>query len=134
MFRKPKNGLPLIILLFFIEKGTNIADLNNKIDSYMKEVSRKEKDLSELIILLCILKPLTRIHLHSNRTALFKYAVCVYICSYHIAILILMIACINYSTLQSRRSQKKDRNRNQKIVGSGKTQYFCNLSEKPEFL
>jgi len=109
-----------------LEKGTNIADLNNKIDSYMKEVSRKEKDLSGIDYFTLHLEPLTRIHLHSNLDSLVPNTPFVYIyVLIIIAILILMIACINYSNITiAQVSGKRTEIGIRKLLGAGKTQLF----------
>jgi putative ABC transport system permease protein len=92
----------------------------------MKEVSRKEKDLSGIDYFTLHLEPLTRIHLHSNLDSLVPNTPFVYIyVLIIIAILILMIACINYSNITiAQVSGKRTEIGIRKLLGAGKTQLF----------
>jgi putative ABC transport system permease protein len=109
-----------------LEKGTDVADLNNKVDSYMKEVSRKEKDISGIDYFTLHLEPLTRVHLHSNLDGLVPNTPFVYIyILIIIAILILMIACINYSNITiAQVSGKRTEIGIRKLLGAGESQLF----------
>lgn len=109
-----------------LEKGTDIGDLDNKIDTYMKEVSIKEKDLSGIDYFTLHLEPLTRIHLHSNLDSLVPNTPFVYIyILIIIAILILLIACINYSNITiAQVSGKRTETGIRKLLGAGESQLF----------
>jgi len=109
-----------------LEKGTNIADLDKKINSYMKEVSLKEKELTGTDYFTLHLEPLTRIHLHSSLNSLVPNTPFVYIyVLIIIAILILMIACINYSNITiAQVSGKRTEIGIRKLLGSGESQLF----------
>lgn len=109
-----------------LEKGTNIADLDNKIDSYMKEVSLKEKDLSGIDYFTLHLEPLARIHLHSNLDSIVPNTPFVYIyVLIIIGILILIIACINYSNITiAQISGKRTEIGIRKLLGAGEQQLF----------
>lgn len=109
-----------------LERSTDIRDLDNKIDSYMKEVSLKEKNLSGIDFVTLHLEPLTRVHLHSNLDGLvpntpFAYIYVLII----IAILILMIACINYSNITiAQVSGKRTEIGIRKLLGARNSQLF----------
>lgn len=109
-----------------LEKGTNIADLDNKINSYMKDISLKEKDLSGFDYLTLHLETLTRIHLHSNLDSFVPNTPFVYIyVLIIIAILILLIACINYSNITiAQVSGKRTEIGIRKLLGAGESQLF----------
>jgi putative ABC transport system permease protein len=109
-----------------LEKGTDIADLDNKINGYMKEVSLKEKDLSGIDYFTLHLEPLTRIHLHSNLDSFIPNTPFVYIyVLIIIAMLILMIACINYSNITiAQVSGKRTEIGIRKLLGAGESQLF----------
>src|ERR1035437_3419394 len=109
-----------------LEKGTDIADLDNKINSYMKEVSLKEKDLSGIDYFTLHLEPLIRIHLHSNLDSFVPNTPFVYIyVLIIIAILILMIACINYSNITiAQVSGKRTEIGIRKLLGARNSQLF----------
>ena len=110
----------------FLEKDTDIRDLGNKIDSYMKEVSLKEKDVSGIDYFTLHLEPLTRIHLHSNMDSLVPNTPFVYIyVLIIIAILILMIAIINYSNITiAEVSGKRTEIGIRKLLGATESQLF----------
>ena len=109
-----------------LEKGTDIADLDNKINGYMKEVSLKEKDLSGIDYFTLHLEPLTRIHMHSNLDSFIPNTPFVYIyVLIIIAMLILMIACINYSNITiAQVSGKRTEIGIRKLLGAGESQLF----------
>jgi putative ABC transport system permease protein len=109
-----------------LEKGTDIGALDNKIDSYMKEISLNEKDLSGIDYFTLHLEPLKRVHLHSTLDGLvpntpFTYIYVLVI----IAILIILIACINYSNIAiAQVSEKRTEIGIRKLSGAADSQLF----------
>jgi putative ABC transport system permease protein len=109
-----------------LEKGTDIKDLGNKIDTYMKEVSLKEKDLSGMDYVTLHLEPLARVHLHSSLDGLVPNTPFLYIyVLIIIAILILLIAVINYSNITiAEVSGKRTEIGIRKLLGASELQLF----------
>lgn len=118
----PANYFTFLLL----EKGTDVGDLSNKIDSYVKEVSLKEKDLSGIDYFTLHLEPLARVHLHSSLDGLVPNTPFVYIyVLIIIAILILMIAIINYSNITiAQVSGKRTEIGIRKLLGASESQLF----------
>ncbi len=109
-----------------LEKGTDIGDLDHKIDSYMKEVSQKEKDITGIDYFTLHLEPLASVHLHSTMDSIVPNTPFVYIyVLIIIAILILMIAFINYSNITiAQVSGKRTEIGVRKLLGAGESQLF----------
>jgi putative ABC transport system permease protein len=114
------------ITFLLLEKGTDIGDLDKKVDSYMREVSRSEKDFGGIDYVTLHLEPLIRVHLHSTLDGIVPNTPFVYIyVLIIIAILILLIACINYSNIAiAEVSGKRTEIGIRKLLGAGESQLF----------
>ncbi len=84
----------------WLNKGTDIPDLERKIDKYMKRISASELEMTGGDYLTYRLQPMERVHLNSTLDGMVPNVPALYInILIAIAIFILLIACINYSNL-----------------------------------
>jgi putative ABC transport system permease protein len=118
----PANWLTYLLL----DNESSIEDTGKKIDEYMRNLDTEELGLRANDYATFNLEPLTRIHLHSELEAMVPNGnlAYIYILSV-IAILILLVACINYTNLavaQSTRRQKEMGMR--KVLGARQVQLF----------
>ena len=88
-----------------LQKNTDQSAAEKKIDGYMKTVVRKELALKGSEYLTYQLEPLLRIHLHSQTGGLESNGNITYVyIMFVIGILIVVIACINYTNLATAQS------------------------------
>jgi putative ABC transport system permease protein len=118
----PANWYTYLLL----ENESSIEKVGRKIDEYMQNLDSEEIGLRTNGSATFLLEPLTRIHLHSELDAMVPNGNLTYIYILSaIAILILLVACINYTNLavaQSSRRQKEMGMR--KVLGARQAQLF----------
>ena len=103
-----------------------IAPLQAKITAYMKEVNKEEMQLEGNSFMTYHLEPLTQVHLHSeldgfepNSNITYIYVLAA------VALLILLIACVNYTNLSTAQSAGRSAEIGmRKVMGAGKKDIF----------
>jgi putative ABC transport system permease protein len=119
------NEANYITFLLLRQEG-QVKAMQAKIDHYMNTVIRKEMQLEGSSYSHYILEPLTRVHLHSdldgfepNGNILYIYVLGA------VALLILLIACVNYTNLSTAQSAGRSAEVGmRKVLGAGKKQVF----------
>ena len=115
------------ITYLLLKNKQQIAPLQQKIINYMREVSKSELKLAAGQFLTFHLAPLTTVHLHSNLPGDLEPSgsiVYVYILTI-VAVLILIIACVNYVNLAIAQSAGRGAEISiRKVMGAGRTQLF----------
>jgi len=109
-----------------LKNQDQLPGFQRQLDAYMKDVSRGELKLAASSPLTYNLEPLLRVHLHSPLDGLEPSgsATTVYILGI-IALLILIIACINYTNLATVQSSAKSTEIGiRKVLGAQKSQLF----------
>ncbi|HEU4902399.1 MAG TPA: ABC transporter permease, partial [Flavisolibacter sp.] len=114
----------LTYLLLQDEKSVPV--LQKKIDAYIRNIGKDEMQLTGSQYMTYHLEPLTRVHLHSdldgfepNNNILYIYIMAV------VAVLILLIACVNYTNLSTAQSARRSAEISmRKVMGAGKAQVF----------
>lgn len=118
----PANYMTYLLL----EGGTNIAELDNKIDNYTKGISHNEAGIPGIDYFSFHIEPLTSVHLHSSIEGLVPNTPSIYIyVLVIIAIMILIIACINYANITvAQASERRTETGIRKLMGVRKAQLF----------
>ncbi|HEV7334193.1 MAG TPA: ABC transporter permease [Flavisolibacter sp.] len=100
--------------------------LQQKINSYIKQVTKDEMQLQGNQYMSYHLEPLTSVHLHSRLDGFEPNSNIVYIYIMAIvAVLILLIACVNYTNLSTAQSAKRSAEISiRKVMGAEKIQVF----------
>ena len=114
------------ITYLLLNKTTTVSSVQTKIASYMREVSKKELELSGNRYLTYHVEPLTRVHLHSslqgfepNNNITYIYVLGI------IALLVLSIASVNYMNLATAQSAGRTAEIGiRKVLGAKRTQIF----------
>lgn len=114
----------LTYLLLQDEKSFPV--LQKKIDAYINKVGKEEMQLKGNQFMAYHLEPLTRVHLHSeldgfepNNNILYIYIMAI------VAVLILLIACVNYTNLSTAQSARRSAEISmRKVMGAGRGQVF----------
>ncbi len=121
----PANYITYLLL----EKGTGLTELNNSIETYMRNVTKEETGLPGIDYFSYHLEPLTSVHLHSNLDGLVPNTPFIYIyVLIIIAVLILLIACINYANITVARASEQTKEIGvRKVLGARKGQLFIHF-------
>ncbi|MFL5774324.1 MAG: ABC transporter permease [Flavisolibacter sp.] len=114
------------ITYLLLGKGVQFKNLQSKIDNYIKQVGKEEMQLQAGQFSRYHLEPLTAVHLHSdldgfepNNNITYIYILAA------IAVLILLIACVNYTNLSTAQSAGRSAEIGmRKVMGAGKQQVF----------
>jgi putative ABC transport system permease protein len=114
------------ITYLLLNKNASISSVQKGIAAYMKEVSKKELDLSGNSYLTYHVEPLSRVHLHSslqgfepNNNITYIYILGI------IALLVLSIASVNYMNLATAQSAGRTAEIGiRKVLGAKRTQIF----------
>ena len=109
-----------------VQSSEVIEPLQAKIDTYMKEVNKEEMQLEGNHYMTYHLEPLTKVHLHSqldgfepNGNITYNYVLAA------IALLILLIACVNYTNLSTAQAAQRSAEIGmRKVMGAGKRDIF----------
>ena len=104
----------------------SVAALQGKIDTYIDKVLREEMQLQKGQFTAYHLEPLPEVHLHSaldgfepNNNIMYIYIMAI------VAVLILLIACVNYTNLSTAQSARRSAEIGmRKVMGAGKRQVF----------
>ncbi len=109
-----------------LEKGTDLASLNKKVDAYVRDIGKKDRDFTDVDYFTVHLEPLTHVHLHSNIDGLIPNTPFIYIyILIIIALLILTIAIINYANITiAQVTEKRTEIGIRKLLGAKKGQLF----------
>lgn len=114
------------ITYLLLRDEKSLPAVQSKIDSYLKKIGRDEMQLQGSQFMAYHLEPLTAVHLHSkldgfepNNNALYIYVLAA------IAVLMLLIACVNYINLSTAQSVKRSAEISmRKVMGAAKGQVF----------
>ena len=114
------------ITYLLLQDEKSLPSVQQKIDDYIKTIGRNELHLEGNQYMAYHLEPLTRVHLHSdldgfepNNNILYIYIMAI------VAVLILLIACVNYTNLSTAQSAKRRAEISmRKVMGAGKSQVF----------
>jgi putative ABC transport system permease protein len=114
------------ITYLLLQDEKSLPAVQRKIDGYIKTVGKEEMHLEGNQFMAYHLEPLTRVHLHSeldgfepNSNILYIYILAA------IALLILLIACVNYTNLSTAQAAKRSAEISmRKVMGAGKGQVF----------
>ena len=114
------------ITYLLLKKGQSFDQLQSKIDQYSATVLKKEMELTGSSFSHYRLEPLKSVHLHSgldgfepNTNILYVYILGA------VALLILLIACVNYTNLSTAQSaQRSPEVGIRKVLGAGRGQVF----------
>jgi putative ABC transport system permease protein len=109
-----------------LRNKNSFAPLQQKIDNYIRSVGKEEMDLAAGQFMAYHLEPFTSVHLGSeldgfepNSNVLYIYILAV------VAVLILLIACVNYTNLSTAQSARRSAEISmRKVMGAGKRQVF----------
>lgn len=113
------------LTFLFLKETGNIETLQSKIGDYMKEV-KKEMGLSEENSMNYHLEPLTNVHLHSKVEGFEPNSSITYLWVLGgVALLILLIACVNYTNLcVAQAAGRSSEIGMRKVLGAGKNKIF----------
>jgi putative ABC transport system permease protein len=114
------------ITYLLLKNNSSLQHLQQKIYQYMKEVSAGELKMDKGAYLTYHLEPLTKVHLYSeldglepNNNIVYIYVLAV------VAVLILLIASVNYTNLSTAQSASRSAEIGlRKVLGANKTQVF----------
>jgi putative ABC transport system permease protein len=114
------------ITYLLLHDKDQIVPLQHQITAYMKTVTRKDLKMEGNSYLTYHLEPLTKVHLYSeqegfepNNNIVYIYVLAI------VAILILLIACVNYTNLSTAQSTGRSTEVGmRKVLGAGKRQLF----------
>jgi putative ABC transport system permease protein len=109
-----------------VRQEDGIASLQQKIRDYMDEVSREEMQLEGNHYMTYQLEPLTKVHLYSQLDGFEPNSNIVYIYVLAaVALLIMLIACVNYTNLSTAQSARRNAEIGmRKVMGAGKRDIF----------
>ena len=116
------------ITYLLLQDDESLASLQKKVDDYMEELNAKEADFK----MAFHLQPLTQVHLHSELDGLEPNSDITYIYILAaVALLILLIACVNYTNLSTAQAAGRSAEIGmRKVMGAGKKDIFVQfLSE-----
>jgi putative ABC transport system permease protein len=121
----PANYITYLLL----EKGTRITGLSNSIETYTRNITSEETGLPGIDYFSYQLEPLTTVHLHSNLDGLVPNTPFIYIYVLIItAVLILIIACINYANITiARASEQMKETGVRKVLGARRWQLLIHF-------
>ena len=115
------------ITYLLLKNNTDVTSLQSQITAYMKRVDRDEMKITGSQYLTFFLEPLTSVHLHSNLGDGFEpngSITYIYILLV-VAVLILIIACVNYINLSIAQSAGRSAEIGiRKVLGAAKKQLF----------
>lgn len=114
------------ITYLLLRNGNGFSGLQKKIDDYIRKIGKEEMQLEGSKFMAYLLEPLTSVHLHSeldgfepNNNILYIYILGA------VAVLILLIACVNYTNLSTAQSARRSAEISmRKVMGAGKFQVF----------
>jgi putative ABC transport system permease protein len=114
------------ITYLVLQDERSLPVAQKKIDAYIKKIGKEEMHLEGKQFMAYHLEPLTRVHLHSdldgfepNNNILYIYIMAI------VAVLILLIACVNYTNLSTAQSAKRSAEISmRKVMGAGRRQVF----------
>ncbi len=115
------------VTYFLLRNKNDIAQLQKQINAYMQSPSvKKEAGLDGNAYLTYHLEPLTKVHLYSSLSGFEPNGSITYIYMFlMIALLILIIACANYTNLATAQSSGRSAEIGmRKVMGSSKTSVF----------
>lgn len=114
------------ITFLLLRHGDQVKKLQAKIDNYMNSVARKEMQLSGKDYSKYILEPLTSVHLYSDLDGFEPNGNIIYIYVLGaVALLILLIACVNYTNLSTAQSAGRSAEVGmRKVLGADRKQVF----------
>ncbi|WP_121355038.1 ABC transporter permease [Flavisolibacter nicotianae] len=114
------------VTYLLLQDEKSVPVLQNKIDAYIRNIAKNEMQLTGPQYMAYHLEPLTRVHLHSeldgfepNNNILYIYIMAA------VAVLILLIACVNYTNLSTAQSARRSAEISmRKVMGAGRGQVF----------
>ncbi|WP_224998667.1 ABC transporter permease [Cesiribacter sp. SM1] len=114
------------VTYLLLNDKASIEPLQAKIENYMKEVNREELKLEGNNYMTYHLEPLTEVHLHAQQDGFEPNSNITYIYVLAaVALLILLIACVNYTNLSTAQSAGRSAEIGmRKVLGAGKRDIF----------
>jgi putative ABC transport system permease protein len=114
------------ITYLLLNSERSFPALQQKINAYINQVAKEEMQLQGNQFMAYHLEPLTNVHLHSKLDGFEPNGNIVYIYIMAIvAVLILLIACVNYTNLATAQSAKRSAEISmRKVMGAEKSQVF----------
>lgn len=114
------------ITYLLLQNGDDIQPLQSKVTAYAVKVAKEEMQVEDSHFMTYHLEPLTKVHLHSeldglepNNSILYIYILSA------VALLILLIACVNYTNLSTAQSAGRSAEIGmRKVLGADKKQVF----------
>ena len=109
-----------------LNKKESLAPLQNKIHRYMQEVKQEGDFLQGEDSMTYLLEPLTKVHLYSDKEGLHPGSSIVYLWILGaVALLILVIACVNYTNMSIAQSAGRSSEIGmRKVMGAAKSDIF----------
>jgi putative ABC transport system permease protein len=114
------------VTYLLLHNPEQLAPLATKIDAYARQVGKEEMHLEGNAFMTFHLEPLTWVHLHSALDGLEPNSDIVYIWVLGaVALLILLVACVNYTNLSTAQSAGRGKEIGiRKVMGAGRRQVF----------
>lgn len=114
------------ITYLLLQSENNLPVVQSKVDAYIKKVGKEEMQLQGSQFMAYHLEPLTSVHLHSkldgfepNNNILYIYIMAA------VAVLMLLVACVNYTNLSTAQSAKRSAEISmRKVMGAERSQVF----------
>lgn len=124
--KEEKWGEANYITYIQVSDKEKLQGLKSKVDAYIKKIGQEEMQLQGNSYMSFHLEPLTRVHLYSDQEGFEPNGDIIYIYVLAaVALLILLVACVNYTNLSTAQSAGRSAEVGiRKVLGAGKRQVF----------